>query len=535
MAATAITPAQAELISSLTQDEVPIKLRCAICSKLAVNAYKLPCCEQAICETCHSTLPSSCPVCEHSPLSASDCNPNKALRTTIRVFLKTEEKKRGIGQPKEKDATPVTPVEPKDVTPSVIPEKVGEIVEVTDAADASQSQDDHALAAPSEELKGTPVVEEAIDANTSSDAKDAPSQGYAPDSSGDAENTQIVEHEGGDLAAEEHKTVQVGEAHDNDEEAENDGQPGGDSSNSFGFDAANGGFPNMNFGNGDFNQMQMMMAMQNGMGPNNFGGFPMMAGMSGMMDPMMMQNMYMNGGFGSQGMGMNGMMGMGGFNGGVGSGSDNNWNDQQSWNVGQDNFNQPNASGMGNGDYGNFNSGFQTGYNQGNFGHHNQFNDYRGNRFGYGRGRGRGRGGYGYGRGGYGYGMNGNYGGQNYMSQQYSAGTGGQTPNDSQTPGVVSGDTNQADGVDEYGRTLRPDDGEAGDSENAAANETGDKGAGQEQAEGTGGTDKTSGDDGLAEGAAKPIPALGDTGSASNGGITFQERVLKAPSLSRRP
>lgn len=36
----------------------------------------------------------------------------------------------------------------------------------------------------------------------------------------------------------------------------------------------NGSFPNMNFG-GDFNQMQMMMAMQNGMAPN-FGAFPMM-------------------------------------------------------------------------------------------------------------------------------------------------------------------------------------------------------------------------------------------------------------------
>lgn len=36
----------------------------------------------------------------------------------------------------------------------------------------------------------------------------------------------------------------------------------------------NGAFPNMNFG-GDFNQMQMMMAMQNGMAPN-FGAFPMM-------------------------------------------------------------------------------------------------------------------------------------------------------------------------------------------------------------------------------------------------------------------
>lgn len=43
-------------------------------------------------------------------------------------------------------------------------------------------------------------------------------------------------------------------------------------------DAANGGFQqNMMFpGGGDFNQMQMMMAMQNGMGPNSFGGFPMM-------------------------------------------------------------------------------------------------------------------------------------------------------------------------------------------------------------------------------------------------------------------
>ncbi len=62
--------------------------------------------------------------------------------------------------------------------------------------------------------------------------------------------------------------------------------------------------------------------------------------------------------------GLNGMnmMGMGGF----GGESNNNWNNgQQSWNVGQDNFNHPNASGMSNGgDYGSFNSGFQTGYNQ---------------------------------------------------------------------------------------------------------------------------------------------------------------------------
>lgn len=32
----------------------------------------------------------------------------------------------------------------------------------------------------------------------------------------------------------------------------------------------------MNFGAGNFDQMQMMMAMQNGMAPNAFGAFPMM-------------------------------------------------------------------------------------------------------------------------------------------------------------------------------------------------------------------------------------------------------------------
>lgn len=48
--------------------------------------------------------------------------------------------------------------------------------------------------------------------------------------------------------------------------------------NGFGFDQSSGGFPGMGFP-GDFNQMQMMMAMQNGMAPGGFGNFSMM-GMS---------------------------------------------------------------------------------------------------------------------------------------------------------------------------------------------------------------------------------------------------------------
>jgi hypothetical protein len=46
-----------------------------------------------------------------------DCSPNKSLRTTIRVFLRTEEKKREASKPKEpKDSTPVTPIERPDAS-----------------------------------------------------------------------------------------------------------------------------------------------------------------------------------------------------------------------------------------------------------------------------------------------------------------------------------------------------------------------------------------------------------------------------------
>lgn len=38
--------------STLSQDDIPFKLRCAICNNLAVNAFRLPCCDQSVCETC---------------------------------------------------------------------------------------------------------------------------------------------------------------------------------------------------------------------------------------------------------------------------------------------------------------------------------------------------------------------------------------------------------------------------------------------------------------------------------------------------
>lgn len=86
-----------------------MKLRCAACNQLANNAFRMPCCDQSICGNCNylvliislccvltcqgqASLPQACPVCLHEPVKADDCRPNKALRTTIKVFLK----KKGI-------------------------------------------------------------------------------------------------------------------------------------------------------------------------------------------------------------------------------------------------------------------------------------------------------------------------------------------------------------------------------------------------------------------------------------------------------
>lgn len=71
-----------------------------------------------------SNLPVSCPICEHSPLSAEDCNPNKSLRTTIKVFLRTAEKKKEAAKAKEvreSEPEPETPVEPTPA-PEAAPE-----------------------------------------------------------------------------------------------------------------------------------------------------------------------------------------------------------------------------------------------------------------------------------------------------------------------------------------------------------------------------------------------------------------------------
>lgn len=77
-----------------------------------------------------ASLPETCPVCAHTPLSSDLCKPNKALRTTLKAFLRTEEKKRekerqSAAPAVVNGATPLdgTPAQPDAPAPPNAPEE----------------------------------------------------------------------------------------------------------------------------------------------------------------------------------------------------------------------------------------------------------------------------------------------------------------------------------------------------------------------------------------------------------------------------
>ncbi len=90
---------------------------------------------------------------------------------------------------------------------------------------------------------------------------------------GDETGQDLVRRDGdGDVT----KTENPEETAEGDEAPEGNQPTDASFGGSFGVENT-AGFANMNFGGaGGFDQMQMMMAMQNGMAPNSFGNFPMM-------------------------------------------------------------------------------------------------------------------------------------------------------------------------------------------------------------------------------------------------------------------
>ncbi|KAJ5384101.1 hypothetical protein N7517_002012 [Penicillium concentricum] len=436
--AVADVPGLMDIASTLAQDEIPFKLRCAICNRLAVNAFRLPCCDQSICETCQASLSDTCPVCTHTPVSPDLCKPNKALRTTLKAFLRTEEKKREKDRQSAAPPTPsiITPADTKVPLQDAIPDQnPAELVtSVETDAPVPPGPTEPTESKPQEPGLDTPApdtVGESIPEPSAPDSADQPAQ---PEATGDQLNGTEAALGSTTEDAAVNETQLNGEPAPTPEEV-----PGECGTNPMAPNMA-GNFPAMGW-NG------------NGMNPFMTGMFnyPNTMGMPMGMDPMANQGMY---GMNMTGMGMNNGMN---YNGGMyGSlGWDASQQNNNMWQGGQNKFN-PNAFANGTGPpYG----GPFGGSNMSAYPSHS---DYQSGYYGgYGRGgyRGRGRGQFhGSGRGGFGP-MQGHYrqGANGYPNQNPSMPNGlNGTPVDAQ--GNVQTNETQESGENGPDVPGNPDD-----------------------------------------------------------------------------
>ncbi|KAK5051473.1 hypothetical protein LTR84_003125 [Exophiala bonariae] len=370
----------AETVSALGLEKIPDKLHCNACHKFNLNAYKTTCCDTVICEPCFtSRCDISCPICDHKPFNSDVCKPNKAMRTTVKSYLKTIEKAKSeakIAPPPaadnatEPEQTNVISNEQEDVNGSTLSVKESKTMkederETTPALDVQPSIED-----PDQDAYEPDDDHVEIQVEAEEDPDDIPSQ-----------NKIVIEDPN-----EDQYDTEV-ERHNNNKSSFSNGQDQAATNGMDGNDFANmmNGFNNM-----DYNQMMQMMAANGMANFNPMMGLPM--GMNTMSSGMF-------GGFGGPNSGMNGMNSMDmSMNFNPNQGMYSGWNNGQNNNMWQNNNANAFSNGMG-GDFGSnyaFNmaqsGNFQQQYPNGDF-----QNGYSGR--GYGRGRGRGRGGYGRGRG----------------------------------------------------------------------------------------------------------------------------------------
>ncbi|KAF1812655.1 hypothetical protein P152DRAFT_458470 [Eremomyces bilateralis CBS 781.70] len=295
----------ADLASSLKQDDIPIKLRCAICNKLAVEAFRLPCCDQSICFSCQTTLSDTCPICDHQPLSAEDCKIDKKLRATVKVFLKSQEKKREKSRAAIQPPVPETPQEQPDTIAT--DEKAGQDIDSKEPEAVPQDQE---------------PVQETI-AGTSHISTEQNNAVAEPSNKEEDESTTQVDQTNNDDAQDDDSKAVEEIPTNNEADASWAGQDQTVAVASLGYNQADDS-NDMGWQNG-MNPM-MQMQFQNAMQSGNWSGFPNAMGMSGMGMNAMNMPQGMFGNFGAPGMGMNGLsdmnMGMG-VGGGFGG-----WNEQ---------------------------------------------------------------------------------------------------------------------------------------------------------------------------------------------------------------
>lgn len=97
-------------------------------------------------------FPTTCPLCEHSPLEADSCTVNKALRGTMRAWLLKQKKKDEKAATQAAAPTVEAPGTPADEKPSGDREDVEKAPEASEPGDTAE--DAPAGEAPAEPTSG---------------------------------------------------------------------------------------------------------------------------------------------------------------------------------------------------------------------------------------------------------------------------------------------------------------------------------------------------------------------------------------------
>ncbi|KAI4605480.1 hypothetical protein J4E80_010541 [Alternaria sp. BMP 0032] len=307
-----------ELAMSLPTTAFPKNFFCALCNELAFDSYKLICCAKSICSPCQGNLqfPTACPSCDHSPLEADSCTPNKSLRNTMRVWLQ-KQKKKEEAKAAAQAATP--PVEVTPAAPEVLPVGDGAEKPVDSVEDAHKAEGGAA-----ERAAGSAEAPEEAGQRAGSAAAQPKEENASPEIETERRGStasQSVTNNTGPSAADSSTDEQKTSNGTNGMMGNNPPMSGVQSQMGFGF-PNQGGFSNGMAWNG----MPNIMANGgwNGMNPMDFNN---------------MNGMYGNFG-GNMGLGMNDMsaMNMMQYGGGYGNG----WNGMGS---GYGNFSGPNQLG----------------------------------------------------------------------------------------------------------------------------------------------------------------------------------------------
>ncbi|KAH0558817.1 hypothetical protein GP486_004546 [Trichoglossum hirsutum] len=228
-----------------------------------------------------STLPASCPVCEHNPLSAEDCKPNKPLRTTITVFLRTEKKKRELVIEQAESPRSSTPVAPPSLN---APPATQNISTTSSLQEHDSQQDGQKDASNASEDRRQPQLEDKGSQNyspaLSNELADGTSGLALPGKTLDGENAEKAvesERQGSEMGGQHavgQEDLKVGIEGQLGQWGAGQGQQQMMSAVGAGFNGSGVGFPNMSWnGPGDFNN-PIVNGMQAVMPNAGWGSFP---------------------------------------------------------------------------------------------------------------------------------------------------------------------------------------------------------------------------------------------------------------------